>query len=81
MNSNGVVDDIISCVLDILEVGSIIKDCKNIIAEPESVGFSVRFDRRHANEIAHVLARASRFHTSPSSWLVFSMFIIENGKI
>ena len=79
MNSNGVVDDIISCVLDISEVGSIIKDCKNIIAE--SVGFSVRFDRRHANEIAHVLARESRFHTSPSSWLVFSMFIIENGKI
>ena len=41
MNSKGV-DDIISCVSDISEFGSIIKECKNIIAD--GVGFYVRFD-------------------------------------
>ncbi|XP_073313582.1 uncharacterized protein [Primulina huaijiensis] len=53
-------------VADITEFGGIMGRCRDIVAT--NSGFSVHFTRRQANEIAHVLAKHSRFYTSPCVW-------------
>ncbi|XP_073064130.1 uncharacterized protein [Primulina eburnea] len=48
---------------DNTEFGEIMESCRDIVSSKP--GFSVHFVRRQANEVAHVLAKHSRFFDSP----------------
>ncbi|XP_075485321.1 uncharacterized protein LOC142525036 [Primulina tabacum] len=52
--------------VDITEFGGIMGRCRDIVATNPC--FSVHFTRRQANEVAHVLAKHSRFYASPCVW-------------
>ncbi|XP_073300593.1 uncharacterized protein [Primulina huaijiensis] len=54
-------------VNDNMEFGGIMESCRDIVASKP--GFSVHFVRKQANEIAHMLAKYSRFYDSPFVWV------------
>ncbi|XVE65825.1 hypothetical protein DITRI_Ditri08aG0030300 [Diplodiscus trichospermus] len=71
MDSKGVVEQwkpesMNSNCVDISEFGSIVMQCKRLLATNENS--YVSFAPRQAKKIVHALARKSRFHASPSKW-------------
>jgi len=67
---------VVDCIVDRntnqAEFGSIISDCQALLQHPN---FKISFARRHANVVAHTLAKASRLHASHQQFDLISSYI------
>ncbi|XVF85330.1 hypothetical protein PTKIN_Ptkin17bG0109100 [Pterospermum kingtungense] len=63
MDAKVVVDAIRNGGEDDTEFGLLIRECRSCLDKEEF--FSLCFVKRQVNQVAHTLARASRFYTSP----------------
>lgn len=66
MDAKVVVDSFYATGADMTEYGSIISACKDIFNNNDS--FELCFDKRQANQAAHILTTTALINASPSSW-------------
>nr|KYP34253.1 hypothetical protein KK1_044811 [Cajanus cajan] len=65
-DSKQVVDDVLSSTSIPTEYGHVLRKCQLVLQSHSNL--MVRFIKRQANQVAHTLARASRFHASSTSF-------------
>ena len=61
--------------IDQSEFGCLVRDGKALFSF--NVNLSLRFIKRQANIVAHIVARVACYNASPSCWLEAPPFIVE----